>query len=760
MSNHGFMEIWFGKLINHINRIFATFAHNWFYIVLILLFPLALYYVGQGGEIINYLFSHGNGWNIFFILLSFELLFYTVWAIPTWSCYGISYLFGRLAPNIREYANLNPEQLFGQLIQEYNGDGNTYYPIRNFSNLPIIIFIYLLINRSLPDSLFSILGVFLFIPIMSIAGHYTKYLITSRIEFRSSSYKHQFIWKGLLVHLILILFSSLLWMFFDYKVWSILFMGILFLWNNAYHYFIEKLPAHVSEIDQTSALFKIGNQRYSSVWILVIVILGLFGFLTASHQLHLLSPIVIANILVGYYILFIDAFIRAPWILSEYIYKKTALESKLRNSFGLIFNVFRLVSIVGVGILIYISFISTANRHNIREYEADIHQSFDYHNRKNLLQYFDGWIINKKLSKDDTIVLVAGQGGGSRAGAWLSMNLDSLAKMDTTFKHRVFAMSTVSGSTSGANMLLNKWYLESKGIYPKEAYTSSLHFFKSIYSYNYLSASFWGLLFSDFFRGIYYYTDGFQTDRNYYHQKDEVAAFSALYDTQYVDEINESLQSDYLYHFMDSNQYKSPLFFINTANTQTGNRAILSPIGNNDTLFYTAVDLYQKFQINHNLPESSGKKKQLPLIAGVMLSQSFPLICAYNYVKGVGNMIDGGLYENTGSNTTYELFHYLKTYRPQFKYKIMILLNSDTQPDKSKMVNSDFLNTFKSVSASPFTGHSYYWLTKLKRDIRPGIDHMIELKLLDHEHKWAKNIPLGIMLTPSSLDTLYSYIRF
>jgi len=393
MSNHGFMEVWFGKLINHINRIFATFSHNWFYIVLILLFPLALYYVGQGGEIINYLFAPGNGWNIFFILLSFELLFYAVWAIPTWSCCGISYLFGRLAPNFKKDTNLDPVHLFGQLIQEYNGDGNTYYPIRNFSNLPIIIFIYLLINRSLPDSLFSILGVFLFIPIMSIAAHYTKYLITSRIEVKPSAFKHQFIWKGLLVHLILILCSSLLWMFFDYKVWSILFMVILFLWNNAYHYFIEKLPNHASEKDQISVLFKIGNQRYSAVWILVVVILGLFGFLTASHQLHFLSPIVIANILVGYYILFIDAFIRAPWLLSEYIYRKSALESMLRNSFGFIFNVFRLVSIVGVIILIYISFISTANRHNIREYEADIQQSFDYHKRENLLQNFNGLII-------------------------------------------------------------------------------------------------------------------------------------------------------------------------------------------------------------------------------------------------------------------------------------------------------------------------------------------------------------------------------
>ena len=102
-----------------------------------------------------------------------------------------------------------------------------------------------------------------------------------------------------------------------------------------------------------------------------------------------------------------------------------------------------------------------------------------------MAQYFDGWIINKNLTCDDTIVLVAGQGGGSRAGAWLSMNLDSMAKKDPTFKNRLFAMSTVSGSTSGANMLLNKWYLESKGIYPKDDYQSSLQFFKSIYSYNY-----------------------------------------------------------------------------------------------------------------------------------------------------------------------------------------------------------------------------------------------------------------------------------
>jgi hypothetical protein len=490
------------------------------------------------------------------------------------------------------------------------------------------------------------------------------------------------------------------------------------------------------------------------------LILGLFIFLTASHQLHSLSPIVIANFIVAYYILFIDAFIRAPWILSEYIFKLTDPDSEIRSKVGVIFNGFRILSILGVGLLIYVTFFSSTNKHIIRQEEVDINQSFDYHKRENLAQYFDGWIINKNLTCDDTIVLVAGQGGGSRAGAWLSMNLDSMAKKDPTFKNRLFAMSTVSGSTSGANMLLNKWYLESKGIYPKDDYQSSLQFFKSIYSYNYLSASFWGLLFSDFFRGIFSGNTGFQTDRNYYHQKDEVEAFSELYKVQHIDEIKKSMESDYLFHFMDSNRFRSPLFFINTANTETGNRAILSPIGNNDTLFYTAVDLYQKFQINHTLPESSGKKKQLPLIAGVMLSQSFPLICAYNYVKGVGNMIDGGLYENTGSNTTYELFHYLKTYRPQFKYKIIILLNSDTQPDQSKIVSSDVLNTFKSVSASPFTGHSYYWLTKLKRDIRPGIDHMIELKLLDHGNKWAKNIPLGIMLTPSSLDTLYSYIRF
>ena len=760
MSNHGFMEVWFGKLINHINRIVATFSHNWFYIVLILLFPLALYYVGQGGEIINYLFSHGNGWNIFLVLLSFEIMFFAVWAIPTWSCYGISYLFGRLASNIMVKSHLDPERLFGQLIQEYNGDGRTYYPIRNFSNLPMIIFIYLLMNRSMPDSLFSVLGVFIFIPIMSLAAYYTKYIIINRIQLKSSNYKLQFIWKGLLVHLMLILFSSLLWMFFEYKVWSILFMVMLFLWNNAYHFFIEKWPAETKESNQTKAIFNIGNQRYNGVWFLVVLILGLFIFLTASQQLHSLSPIVIANFIVAYYILFIDAFIRAPWILSEYIFKLTDPDSEIRSKVGGIFNGFRILSILGVGLLIYVTFFSSTNKHIIRQEEVDINQSFDYHKRENLAQYFDGWIINKNLTHDDTIVLVAGQGGGSRAGAWLSMNLDSIAKKDPTFKHRLFAMSTVSGSTSGANMLLNKWYLESKGIYPKEDYKSSLQFFKSIYSYNYLSASFWGLLFSDFFRGIFSGNTGFQTDRNYYHQKDEVEAFSELYKVQHIDEIKKSMESDYLFHFMDSNRFKSPLFFINTANTETGNRAILYPIGNNDTLFYTAVDLYQKFQINHTLPESSGKKKQLPLIAGVMLSQSFPLICAYNYVKGVGNMIDGGLYENTGSNTTYELFHYLKTYRPQFKYKIVILLNSDTQPDQSKIVSSDVLNTFKSVSASPFTGHSYYWLTKLKRDIRPGIDHMIELKLLDHGNKWAKNIPLGIMLTPSSLDTLYSYIRF
>jgi len=76
-----------------------------------------------------------------------------------------------------------------------------------------------------------------------------------------------------------------------------------------------------------------------------------------------------------------------------------------------------------------------------------------------LTKYITGW-LNQRKKNTANIYLVAGQGGGSRAGFWTSAilsRLDELSKDDynTSFYNNCLALSTVSGSSVGASLFLN-----------------------------------------------------------------------------------------------------------------------------------------------------------------------------------------------------------------------------------------------------------------------------------------------------------------
>ncbi|MBK8643716.1 MAG: hypothetical protein IPN15_16375 [Saprospiraceae bacterium] len=61
-------------------------------------------------------------------------------------------------------------------------------------------------------------------------------------------------------------------------------------------------------------------------------------------------------------------------------------------------------------------------------------------NRDSLLNYYKVW--REKNSNPKTVVLIAGSGGGSRAGYWTGINLDHIyATLGDTAK--IFAISTI-----------------------------------------------------------------------------------------------------------------------------------------------------------------------------------------------------------------------------------------------------------------------------------------------------------------------------
>ncbi len=305
--------------------------------------------------------------------------------------------------------------------------------------------------------------------------------------------------------------------------------------------------------------------------------------------------------------------------------------------------------------------------------------------------------------------MVSGQGGGSRAGAWFLLNMLNFDARDSTFYKHTFSLSTVSGSTSGANMFLAIQNLKQK--FKKDStLTRKLLPFeitKSLYHKNYINGAIFGILISNLFKG---------NDRNYTLQLEEKKALQNYFDDGNSDEklkaINDFFENDYMNQYKN-NTTKTPLFFINCTVASTGIKAIFSPVKddsvkvNNISTIFSAIDLYANFKNFKN------EKKQfvLPLVTCVNQSQAFPVANSYNYLDSVGRLCDGGAIENTGIGTTTEIYKKLVQYREKIesksgikiKFVFLNILNSKIfEPATTKFSNSSLTDILTEVTNSIF----------------------------------------------------------
>src|SRR5690606_38593075 len=350
--------------------------------------------------------------------------------------------------------------------------------------------------------------------------------------------------------------------------------------------------------------------------------------------------------------------------------------------------------------------------------------------RPSLTTYFDEWVTNRAPNRGDTldVYLISGQGGGSRAAVWFFMAMNYLDSLESTpssrFSDRVFSVSTVSGSTSGAAMFLADKYL---GV-PQYA-ESIVPRMKAMYGRNYLSSSFWGVLIGDSFEGakhsVFRKLGGtraaFPKDRNFYFQEEEVRGYTHATPSIGLNEINQFFKNDYLTPYTDRDssihQPDFPLFFINSAIVETGERGVFSPVNLAD--FSLAADLYGLFKQYHPL-------YNIPLIACVNQSQAFPVINAYNYLDGAGRLIDGGIYENSGTTTTLEVYEALTQHiaaRGDTSKVIRLVCinivntNMDTAKDSVRFRPASVLNTLTAAFQSPFGGHEQFSYRNIMRRV-------------------------------------------
>ncbi len=714
------------SILIFIERLYNSILYNGFYIVLSFLFPFIIYELEAGHEIIENILDENIGLNISLIMISFFLVAFSVWCVPS------------VALPIWKFFTKNEtknEILYNYLTTVYNGDGklansnctNTkihshiQIPIKYFAVFPWMMFIFTCIEIFTCSiaTFFAVLfliAAFYFINknIAKISNACNQWLFKN--NFTENKFSSRYI-----VFILVFLFFIFIPAFIDKiapelytkKILGYKFLIFInFLLLLAFYTFISYLE-NLGEKISLKTKYKILNNSYKIVLGISILTVILLFILNRHFTISICSPIFVVVTIVALLIMFFDIFFTSQLLLTHIAYDiKPSCSNPncdLKITDLLTLKVYKWVIYALIPVFIYFIFFHSINKHLIREVNTPTKGVFS-DKRATFDNYFKKWYQNRTSPKD-TIYLISGPGGGSRAAVWFYLGMKKLDKVyGENFYKNVFSISTVSGSTSGANMYLAEKYLYENNLISRKA-ISTEELAKKIYSKNYFSSSFFGLLIGDGIEGII----NPKVDRNYYFQKEEMEAFSYAHQLKgkEIKEANKYFENDLLYPYKKNN---FPLFLINTSLINYGKRGVFSPVKLNNVSL--GFDLYGAYSSN-----SQKKGFGLPMVTCVNQSQAFPIINSYNYLEGAGRLCDGGLYDNSGCTTTLEVYQALKKYFKKnnltnIKIICLNIINGKITEDFSpEYKSSSILNTLTGVKEVLFSGHESYAYYNLKRQI-------------------------------------------
>jgi hypothetical protein len=737
----------------------------WLYILWILIFPAILHFMNQGNSLISHLFEDGEEINLILVLSSFIIQSFAIWVVPTPSCVLTAKWIGKNVDKLSAYKNV------------INYLNISPFSIKYLANAPLIVFFFLClfnIMKIKPGILIVGLCLLCFIILLLILERRKSYQnklynffngISSRIS--ENTLSQEILTRLILFSLSFLIMVALILIFYSNALesWALIIFSQLILSNFFMMQSLEELGSNNKS--NLQADYNISTFIYYVVIGFIVLAILVLAFLFHNNKLHNISPIFVGITMITLYTLFLDTFLKTPLIILTKTKPSGEIVGTLKNNpySGRKFILYTLTFV-----WLYFLIIVQLPFHDLRiektnadTFIPDVRQNLDSNVLKN-------WIGLEKWNDQvqDTIILVAGQGGGSRAGAWMNLFLDHFGK-DSFFRKKLFAISTVSGSSVGASMVLTKWKLEKQNVLVLHP-DSLLKRTKNQFAYNFLSTAFWGLFLNDFINGIYNINKPYDKDRNYYEQMEFINAFSRNYSSGHYDNIYRTMNQDFLAYWYSKTNSQSwklnsdlPYLFINTANTQKGRRAIFSPV----KLPHSGLQFLDPYAIIKDRT-LRGDSFNLPYVTAVNTSELFPLISSYSFLESFGNFIDGGIYENTGCNTLYEIFeaiHHVYEYKHKIDsstvlphYEFYLVMNYNYEPEDVKIKDapqSFLIGSLKSILSSPFEGHSPYWYNRVKQleNLYPNVA-IHEIHLRHNDSLWT-NIPLGRLLLRSEVDIMY-----
>jgi hypothetical protein len=347
-------------------------------------------------------------------------------------------------------------------------------------------------------------------------------------------------------------------------------------------------------------------------------------------------------------------------------------------------------------------------------------------------------IEENQSGKPYPIILVSGEGGGSRAGLWFSQNLINF-DWDTKgkFRNHIFSVSTVSGSSVGLSTVFTFW---DKTRNASTIDTSWIGFPAAIYANNYVGSSIRGLLLTDLYKSLG--PGNWVKDRNTTLQNEEAATTARAvlkvsgdedWNKRDIPDSGMTLKKDFMYFFYEKNgnqlQYRknTPITLINTCRSNDGRRGIFSSIKLDGIYFNEAIDIagymYEDSIRNcQGVKEWACKKKKVSMGQACNTSELFPFFSAPAYIDSLGSFVDGGYHENSGLKSTLDIYMQLRKRlendKLNGKYMIYIMYLKNGSGDKQlyKKMESEpvLLQPLHALFSQPFEGSASYFEEKAR----------------------------------------------
>jgi hypothetical protein len=429
--------------------------------------------------------------------------------------------------------------------------------------------------------------------------------------------------------------------------------------------------------------------------------------------------------------------------------------------------------------------------------------------RLSLDDYFEQWWKNNiepDLAANPggfEVYLMPTQGGGSRAGYWVSAIANRLDLKDGgKFRKRLFAVTSASGGSSGFAATLSMWrFLEenSSKLTPEERKSIQLNFARQMYERNYLSNQFIQIFINEPVKRIAGLFGRKAYGRNYYHQLDEARATADAIQGGY-ELVHQQPQSRWkqLFGFIRgrlnamwmhgdfsertfgngiklqnypllpylSFWYKKenrttvtdtslPLFFPITTQAQAGCAGYASPVIMDKARFIETIDIVDRAEKTTEADNDS-----INIVTAASLSQLFPILNAYTYIQDTGNFIDGGMAENQGLPVMTQLYDFLaqkiKDKGAPVTVRVINVVNSAVVPADPANAETENMRQLavmtRAASFGGIAGRTIYWQAQLRAKVPAA--NWTDYILQHRDANKLESVPLGRWMARRSMSRM------